>query len=849
MSARSNSEIRTPRGPGLTRPGQAIAFVVLALIAWVIYASRLFTGGPYPFSTDAMGHLSRISSIAEQMKSGALLPRWNPDWYMGSQLFEYYPPASSFLLAPFAAIWSASTAYKMFAFAVPIAIFAATFLVVRSRIGLFGAIVAGVGASTSPWLLRTLFSEGHIPVSALAPLIPLLLLFSIKLWEFESRRRFVIVALSVALAVLTHNLVALMLLLSVDIALAIETFSWSRNRLRGLLHLVIAQVSGLLLVSWWLLPALLKLHFPDTPNRGAFERIFIYSRSWEIFDITARSDLLLAYSGVVLFGFAVVGIAVGYQRAWVRVVAMVAAVSYLYAFGMNSPVISRFGMLQELIFFERFLLIATISSAILTGVAVAPVAKAISRKSNAQFNLNVILVAILVIVVLLADSWPYRDHVRNTTHAEWERVASQLDAQSPEGRIVDLSGRPEPSFFIPNSGRSAVFGWSVESTPHAKYFPLVAAGIRSGNIDLVARQLGQWWASGANAFAGDELTATALTEVGFETDLEFDRGNPVDAWVRSQPISPIMLYERNAVISGKAWPTAAGLFPFATLPESKTFVATDHLADQLLLILAEPDSKIGEDEKTEILDWVSEGHDLLILMTNDPAIWTAGYGTDQVDLVGNAQLSDPQAGGQPGAQIKTGSTASPWRVRMPDDPSLTSVLDITDDSRRPVPILAKAEHGSGSIWLLGGSSHLLASNPGSGPFIDSIQGSLVQALPGLNTEVVLDSPSVEYFSQEGGELDAAFDVGDYQGKLMLSVTAAPHWQSVQLDGKSIAFESVENLVVIEVGPGQHLLSMKIGETAPSWMALTVSIIGLLFIVIWTYKLPWLLARIGTLKLG
>ena len=833
----SNSSVKYRyRGPDLSTAGKLAAIVGFVLLIWGGVGARVLDGGPYPFSTDAMGHLSRTFTLAQQIEAGNLFARWNPDWYMGSQLYEYYPPGSTFLLAPLAALWSISVAYKILVIAVPIATFVVTYLVIRQRVGFFGAYIAGVGATLSPWLLRTIYSEGHIPVTTLAPLVPLLLMSSILLWESATKIRFVSVVTLFSAAILTHHLVALMILLAIDAGLLLETIVWSKRRLASLWHLIAAQGFALILVSWWLVPALLHLSFPDTPNQGASERIFIYSRSWEIFNFGSRSDLLIAYVGLALPVLAVIGVAMGYRKPWVRVISIVAAIGYIYAFGVNNPLISRIDLMQKLIFFERYLLVATFASAILAGVAITPLARLLARRFKRLDQTEIFIVFAVVMMVLTFDAWPYRGHIRNTDHVDWAEVTESLETAAEHGRFADMVGRPEPSFFIPFAGRSAVYGWSVESTPHAKYFPLLPAAVRSGNGALLDRQLSNWWANGAYVAADDEPTTGILSGIDFSPESDSSPGNPIQAWGRDVATSPVMKYERNSMAVGGAWPTAAGLLPFVELPEDSEYNVDEMLGDQLLLVMAEPSDDLSDAARQATLDWVAEGHDLLILLTGNPDIWTAGLVTEQIDLVGAMEFNSVE-GSLTGQMAGVGTIEAPWRVRVPSDDRMASILEIKDEGGLAVPLLSKSTYGEGSFWLLGASSHLLATFEDSDELIKIVVDTLSEEIPGLKTDHKLTGVDVAVFSHKGNDLEAVFDVGDYSGEVLISVTAAPQWRTVTLDGEGIEFSSVENLVVIDVGPGSHELKMRIGETGPSLAVFLFSLLGMGGVASWAYFMP------------
>ena len=161
-------------------PGIRIS-ATIAIVAYIAVLRRVPVNGPFPFSTDAMGHLYRVRYFSEQLKHGHIFPQWTPDWYLGVPLVEFYPPAVTYLLGPIAAISSVAIAYKIFVAAVILASGILTALLFRSRLGTQGAIAAGLLYALSPWLLRTVFNEGNMPVSLFAALLPVSMWFMLRL--------------------------------------------------------------------------------------------------------------------------------------------------------------------------------------------------------------------------------------------------------------------------------------------------------------------------------------------------------------------------------------------------------------------------------------------------------------------------------------------------------------------------------------------------------------------------------------------------------------------------------------------------------------------------------------------
>ncbi|MCH7739326.1 MAG: hypothetical protein IIC93_04175 [Chloroflexi bacterium] len=743
----------------------------------------------------------------------------------------------TFLLGPIAAVLSVGIAYKIFVAAVILASGILTALLFRSRLGTQGAIAAGLMYALSPWLLRTVFSEGNMPVSLFAALLPVSMWLMLRLYTRPTAGNFAMFAVISALGILAHPLLGLMFFFAGGASLLIVSLRDPIRRLGSAIIVAAAMLLGTGLASFWLLPAILPLDFPDTPNRGAASRIFTYSRDWNIFDIGARSDLLEAYIGTGLVALGIVGFLLSRKSGTARILFAVSVISVAFAFGMNNPVISKFGSLQLFIFFERFLLIGSFALAVLGGYAV----KGLVSRAKPELKALAVLVAMSAVFgIIFVDNSPYFKQVRNTDLAVWVDTTATLDAAAPPGRFADFVGRPELSYFPPLVGRPVVFGWSIESTPHAEFVNLLTESIRNGHWRFTRRQLQQWWAAGAYALPGNPNLDTALSESGF-TPGEPYAGLPVVLWTRNEPAPLALSQRRNSFVVGKAARGALVIFPWLGIPEDDDLsqISTGVLDDSELVVLAEVTQNLPTAIDGALSGFLNRGGSILALLSADASLWRADLNARLVEFEETMTLIDKTgvALREPTQAGRFGSASAPWKAMVIDDERAETLLAVRDTDGNEYPILSRFRVGSGAIYLSGGSMHIHAFGTGVTVVAEAVEAILSAEIPDLYVEDTLPALDTGTMRIEGGEIDLEINAGTEGGPVLLSVTAGPHWSSITVDGRNAEATAYEGLILLDLPPGNHVISLRQSATKAMWMgrALTLAAIAALLAAVYWWR--------------
>ncbi|NQU97207.1 MAG: glycosyltransferase family 39 protein, partial [Chloroflexi bacterium] len=594
--------------------------LLVFLVTYQAALRRVFEGGPFPSSTDAMGHLYRVFYVAQEWKQWRLIPQWTPGWYMGTPLLEFYPPLTTFVMAPVAALGDPALSYRVFAFVAMSLAAVLTTVLFRNRLGTAGAITAGILYSLAPFVLRTVFSDGVLPLALFIVIQPVLVRLLLDVFERPTAKRFLLASLGSAAMVLTHHLQALMFFVCIGAGIALAAAVHRRGVDRPVL-VVASVIIGLMLAGIWLLPAMAPLHLADTPNRGDVGLPLTHSRGLSVFSPGEReSPGAGPYLGLALIGVGIAGAAMTRRRPLSIVMVGAAAVALFMTFGMKNPVISSLPPLQTFVFFERFLLIASLSLALLTGLFV----QALASHMETRFRLPraALFLTVAVLAVGLADARPSFALVRQTDHNAWVLSSTILDREAPPGRLADFTGRSEASYFPAIAGRDSAYGSSIEGTPHAQDIRLLSEAIGRGHVGFTNRQLRQWWVTGAYVLPDDSFVSPVLETAGFARAEATGGATP---WIRRDDASVANLLSRNAVIVGRAHRHAGVVFPWASRTRAGDYaeLTDDVLLDNDMVVLAEAPDPIPDAVQSRLTAFQQRGGVILALLGNNPGVWRA----------------------------------------------------------------------------------------------------------------------------------------------------------------------------------------------------------------------------------
>lgn len=830
--------------------------VIVAFVGvYYLLLRHIFGTGAFPNTTDAFAHLFRVEFVANEWKLGNLFPLWAPDWYQGTPLFQYYGPMVTIVMAPLAYLGGITFAYQAFTVVCFAAACISVVVLFRSRIGSTGSVAAAVLYSLSPFVVRTIFMGGSLPATLVFALQPLFLWLLIDFVEAPTRKRFLYVAIVAAVSISTHQLFAAMFMSSIAGAtIILSVFRANRQAAAGLS--VAAIAIGIGLTSVWLFSAQTSVDFDNLPLPHDGETRFATSRSFEIFSSSQRSEPRDVYLGLGLVVVGALGFVVSRRREFSLILMIGTAISIFMTFGMNNPIVRTIPLLDEFIFFERFLLSASLFLALLSGVLITELTNW-TRRMAVQMPVvgtaSTFALLVIPLSILLYDSKPYYSTlVQQSDQKIWVAAAEAIDQEAPEGRIADLVGRPEPAFFSYHAGRESVTGWFLQGTSHWEQIGLLNHMVNVGHTRFANRQYQQWWTTGAYAHEDNNRAIAVLQESGFiPVNFKDDSGSGIIPWVKPDSSSIINELNRNSVVTGRAHTAVEVVFPWTNQSRSGEFsdISKFTLKNNKLLILAEANPIFENGFEDRVNQFRAEGGVVLAVLGNDDSVWKAGLKTSRTQFPDSFDIVSDS--GDVLAQFSGLLEDVPaWEGIYIDDPTATTLLRIEAPGGFSVPLLSRYDDDSGDVYILGAAYYNMVFSWPDRFTMDSIENELKLAVPDLSLGSGLSPLTARITQNDSRRL--AIDVHNPGSATtaIISTTYAPHWKSAVLDGKPVSLRDYERLIAIDLPTGSHTIELTQGLPSSYYIGFSITL-GLTFgllAALWKSNLIVLLFRSNIQKL-
>lgn len=242
---------------------------LLYLLVSVGSATALFWAtAPWPDTPDGLFHLHRVRGLAEALQAGVFYPRWFPDFAFGYgyPVLNYYAPA--FYYAPAVltlvnidVITATRLVLALWYGASALAMIALLRCWTRPAVAIFGALLF----LAFPYRLYDLFVRGALPEFVAFTWLPLIPFFTYRLAGARSEERgaigkwFLFTALAWAGLILTHNLTALMAILTAVVLALLVFFSPNlQSPIFRVSPIALPLLTGLGLSAFQLAPAVLE---------------------------------------------------------------------------------------------------------------------------------------------------------------------------------------------------------------------------------------------------------------------------------------------------------------------------------------------------------------------------------------------------------------------------------------------------------------------------------------------------------------------------------------------------------------------------------------------------------------
>lgn len=789
----------------------ALAPLLLLALTLGIYAPLLFSTG-LPWGSDTLGHLMKVAYLSQQIDAGNWYPNIFPGWYLGIQLFRYYPPLPYYLLLPL--YWlSGLAAASWFVFFCGWLGGLAVLLFAR-WLGRPAAFLAAALFLLAPDHLRVALAEGNLPRALATALFPLTLYSLLRLLETPARRWKILLALTFTLTVLTHAMLAAIAAVTLSLV-AVLSWIFGAAPIKNSLTAIFWMALGMALAAFWLLPSL-QGGITGLDARAMTEALAVIPLA-QLLTPNLRQNIEGIYVGAALLLAAPLLLALTRPRqsfapALLLTALLITAISLP---GINAIFNSL--PLSNLLWPLRFLGAAS------TLLILSTLWLAARQSGFWRWPL------LLIFALIALDFSPsLRLIFLRPLDASLEQAAASL-AQTPGWRVATLDesrlGSAPTYLLTAQAGREQIFGWAYQGAHTARNVAALNDALTQGHQEYLLSRLDLY---GVDAVLALQQSQIPLSAAGF-TRRDFST-----LTVYTRPGAPrAAILPEQALGIGRGAQNLAYLFPGLTLGGS--LLVDEYPLETLTRYQVIFLSGFGWNSQTAaeslLRQAASAGVQIIVDLTGTPLdplaqiphfldVWGEPIFLDAAPLTLSTGATLPGLG----------SSGQLWHALVPQG---LPVEQIT------LPYLGQTAAlwgyqpvGAGKIWFIGFNLVYFAAQTRNTPVIDFLR----QIFPPALTEF---SPP-QFAPLENYRADAngyAFDVFLARDALILIPVAAHDGFFVTENEQPLAAFALENLVALRLPAGKHTLKIGFAPTGIYYAGALVSLLALIFLLALLFRRP------------
>ncbi len=456
--------------------------IFLILVILFSFASILPFFKPGFFSMHDDTQVARIAQMAQSLTDGMFPVRWAKDlgYGYGYPVFNFYSPFPFYFGALFALIFSnALLATKItFIFAI---IFAGItmYLFVREFFSKIAALVSAIVYVYMPYHAINIYVRGNLNEVFAYAFLPLIFLSFFKLYEEDKRSKFswiMILAASIALIIISHNLSALMLAFILAV-IFVPAVMWRRNKRIFFISILASGVLALGLSAFYWLPVIFEMKYTNVMSQvggnSDFRNHFLCpSQLWNSlwgyggsgpgcldgmsFKL-GKANVLFSLFSFAAFLFLITRRKIKegtFLQIAVFGLALFSAfmTTYLSAFLWESITVLKF-----LQFPWRFLNFTAFSLSVASGLFVFYLSH-IQRKYVSEAVAVLIIVLTIVLNAKLFIPQTYYSNQNNAHYTKWEEIAFTASSLTDEYLPPDFHKKPTSKQELPQQKAEVVQG-------------------------------------------------------------------------------------------------------------------------------------------------------------------------------------------------------------------------------------------------------------------------------------------------------------------------------------------------------------------------------------------------------
>lgn len=249
-------------------------FLLLAVVLSVFLTLDLFHSG-LPKTHDGIDHVARIANFYTNLSQGNIIPRWagNLNWGYGHPILMFLYPLPSYIASFFhffGLSLADSTKYVFVLGEVLSGVF--MFLWISEFMPAYLGLLAAVMYMITPYRLVDIYVRGDIGENLAFAFAPLVFFAIIKSVRTSKEKYKILLSLSFACLILSHNAISLML---VPIILM---YSWIvSDKRRELLNILLHLALGFGVAAFFWIPGLMegKYTLRDIVTKGSYRNRFV----------------------------------------------------------------------------------------------------------------------------------------------------------------------------------------------------------------------------------------------------------------------------------------------------------------------------------------------------------------------------------------------------------------------------------------------------------------------------------------------------------------------------------------------------------------------------------------------
>lgn len=793
------------------------------VITWGIWPLLGAANNSYPYTTDGLGHLTRIVYLAENIVEGNWVS-WFPFWYNGSTVTQYYPPLSFILFSLVQVLThNIMLTFKVMIFLSQLVGALGVWYFCYRFIGPGTGVLGGILYAVQPFLLRSGINGGEIAQIPIFALTPWLLFFTFTLLEEKSFSKWLSVCICGVLLIASQSMHAFLISILIGIIMLVMLLD-RRIIFRDCIQWALAIGLGAGLLSFWVVPGTTHLENAGIPYLLP-EASSMFAATASFFSFTARNG-----SGFYV-GAGMVILACGSIVFWRKsklVLPLLAAmlVGIYLSFGEAVPLYKHIPLSQSFIP-RRFLTFSVLAAAILDVYVLHELLPGAGHGCFKKMT-NIVLTG-TIIAFLAIDINPRTMVCQTDQFAEYRQELETISVSEnafEQGRFSWLYlDSSQVAYFPMIKGLNMADGWNIEGTPHNRAIWQHNIAKAANCNDYIIRNLLLW--NTRSVFVDNRYgkLIEGLQEKGFQLTKEGAKKNIL---YNPAPSSYFLRQERDAIVIGKAAINFEMNFPWMARGYSNCLedYPSGYLAGFKLIYIIEPRIKNFNRFQRIVEDLAEAGKMVIVSMGREETwplldiipYWETIESYSMLKSCENAEITkEARIGADPAGQA-------------PVPGNMDEIWALLQGADRQIPAIGYKEINGHRVYFVGLALGQQLNWADGGQIREILEQLMDLAHP--NKSIVPHPFPVLADQWRHDGFSFRYDVQE-PTPVLVSVTYTPRWKA-RLDGKPLLVQNLDNLIYIELPEGEHQVSFHYGMTWVGALGIALSLFSLLLLALFYY---------------